>query len=309
MTPDDRLLNLLGDWLEAQPSRAPDPLLDSIMSDLQRTPQRGRWRVAVRRLAMFGSSTARFSVAAGAVVLTTLIAVGIWSGLPGPGPGGSPLASPTASPMPTPAAVVTLSPSPPPTEAPAPPTSQPTPTSAPITWRIHEQGTFFVQASVDVAPGWLIYRGTPTMAGVIAASEDAVFWITATVRPFTDPCAQPPAVWTSDGASTADDLVAALAAIPVDVSAVTETNIGGYPARHLSFTAPPAREGCEDGHFPLWAWINGQRHGVGPGHLTQAWVVDVESTPVLIITEHRGTDQERAQLEQMLASIQLGPAD
>jgi hypothetical protein len=309
MTDENRLLNALGDWLEDQPSQAPDHLLDAFLSDLQRTPQRGRWRTAVRGVPMLASNTVRFSLAAGAVALAALIAVGMWTGQQGLVPGSPPSPSPSASPAPTPTVGAFITPSPlpsaPPTQPPASPTTQPTPTRTPLTWRLGEP--FFVQASVDVASSWIIYRASSAMAGVWAASDNAILWITAGVRPIVDPCARLQTL--VDMGPTADDIVDALAAIPVDVSAVTETSIAGYPARHLSFTAPPPRDGCEDGSFPLWRWSNGYQHGVGPGHLTQAWVVDVEGTPVLIITEYRGTDQERAELEQMLESIRLAPAE
>ena len=43
MTDDDRVLRLLGDVLDRQPTSAPDRLLTTVLDKLQTAPQRGRW--------------------------------------------------------------------------------------------------------------------------------------------------------------------------------------------------------------------------------------------------------------------------
>jgi hypothetical protein len=298
MSDNDRVITLLSDWLEDQPARAPDQLLDAVISDLKVTPQRGRWRIALRRLPMFGSNPLRFSMGIAAVALAAVLGFALWGGQPA-------VTGPVGQPSPSPSQVVTPAPSPSATATGAP---------WPRTWEVAgfgEPTPFFVKATIDVpSPLWDVqYSSGGTMAGLWAKSQAAIMGLSRFVRPFEDPCALPLAM--VDVGPSVDDLVDALANAPVQVSAVTETLVDGYPAWQMTFTAPPSREGCEDGHFFLWRWANGFNHGVAPGDETTAWVVDVEGTRVLIAagTGPDTTPQEAAELRQAIDSITLEPPE
>lgn len=93
MTLDDRLPGQLTDWLADQPSSAPDQLLETVLTDLQTTPQRGRWKVVLRRTPMFGSNSMRLAMALGAVALAVVLGVSLWAGLPPTA--GPPVVAPT----------------------------------------------------------------------------------------------------------------------------------------------------------------------------------------------------------------------
>ena len=90
MTRDSQFANLLTDWLEDQPDRAPSRLLETVLTDLQSTPQSARWKRVLRRFPMFNSNSTvsaprssglrRLSMAvatgAASVAITALILLG-----------------------------------------------------------------------------------------------------------------------------------------------------------------------------------------------------------------------------------------
>ena len=127
MTNDDRLTNLLSDWLAEQPRTAPDQLIETILSDLQRAPQRASWKATLRRFTLLNSRTVRYSLVAGALVVALLGGYAISSRSPTSAPGGQPqLTSPpaafatptgTATPVATPTVASSLVPMPSPTGA------------------------------------------------------------------------------------------------------------------------------------------------------------------------------------------------
>ncbi len=102
MTSDDRLVALLSDWLEDQPDRAPAPLLDAVLTDLQQAPQRARWRLAFTTLPVVSSSNwpalqvLRYGIVGGIGVLAVVFALALWAG-GGIGPG-APSPTPSSTP-------------------------------------------------------------------------------------------------------------------------------------------------------------------------------------------------------------------
>src|SRR5262245_4901643 len=100
MTRESQFTNLLTDWLEDQPDRAPSRLLDVVLTDLQSAHQSARWKLALRRIPMFKSNGARYFAVAAVAVLAVVIGLGLWRG----GLGGGVGTSPTPTPAPTAAA-------------------------------------------------------------------------------------------------------------------------------------------------------------------------------------------------------------
>jgi hypothetical protein len=297
MTHDDRLMNLLTDWLEEQPDTAPDQLLDTFMTELRTAPQRAAWKTTLRRFTMFGSNAMRSYAVAGAVVLAVVVGFGLWAGQP---PSVGPPVTPSPSPTP-----VTPSPS-------ATPVPAPTATSAPQTtvWSIggpDDPTSFFVPLTLELPSGWDQQYASMQMVGATSPRGfNAILFVTAQVRPFEDPCARP-LVPMAVGPSV-DDLIDALANLPVEVSTVEETVIDGHPAKQLTFAESSEGPACEDGSQFTWRWENGENHGVGPDALTRLWAVDVDGTRLVIVAvEDEASAQEQAELQQMVDSIRLAP--
>jgi hypothetical protein len=291
MTHQDHVPELLTDWLESQPASAPDQLLESVLSDLQRTPQRARWRVVLRRLPMFGSSAMRSYAVAGAVVLAVVVGFALWAGQPAPI--GPPAVTPTPTTSPTPE-----------------PTTQPTDSGQTTLWSgggPDDFIAFFVPVTFELPPDWVPqYSGTLMAGAKSPRGFNALLFLTAQVRPFEDPCARP-LVPMAVGPSV-DDLIDALAGLPVEVSTVEETVIDGYPAKTLTFTESSEGSACEDGSQLTWRWENGENHGVGPEVVTRLWAVDVDGTRLVIVAvEDEASPQDKAELQQMVDSIRLAP--
>lgn len=122
MTDDDRVLRLLGDVLDRQPTSAPDRLLTTVLDELRTAPQRGRWYLPNWRDLLTARSVARLAVGG---IVVAVIAVAMFqlaprSAVVGPG------ATSTSSPTTAPSAVASPSTTPVPTDAASPmPTTTP----------------------------------------------------------------------------------------------------------------------------------------------------------------------------------------
>jgi streptogramin lyase len=98
----DRLIGQVTDWLEEQPTRAPDALLQSVLSEIETAPQRRAWRVRLRDLLIPRSSVARFAVVGAALAIILVGALGLAPLLErGPTIGPEPPLPPPSSPSPT----------------------------------------------------------------------------------------------------------------------------------------------------------------------------------------------------------------
>jgi hypothetical protein len=139
MTDDDRVLRLLGDVLDRQPTSAPDRLLTTVLDKLQTAPQRGRWFLPNWRDLLTAPSLARLAIGG---LVAAVIAVAMFQLTPRSalvGPGATSTSSPTiapstvASPSSTPALTAGSSPSttPVPTDA-ASPLSTTTPSASDV---------------------------------------------------------------------------------------------------------------------------------------------------------------------------------
>lgn len=165
MTRPDRAIELLTDFLEDAPDRAPDPLLEIVLADLRTAPQRGGWRLALRRLPMLGSTAVRYSAVAGVVVIASVIAFGLWTGRV------NPIGAPGNTLSPPPTALAT------PTRTPA---TSPTPTGTPA-WETYTSSEY----------GILI--GHPADWSVNPAQRawdmdtDAPDWLSPAMEDFTAP--------------------------------------------------------------------------------------------------------------------------
>jgi hypothetical protein len=134
------------------------------------------------------------------------------------------------------------------------------------------------------------------------------FNLASGVEPYVDPCAGFGKFETVAVGPSVDDLITALTKIPVDISPITDTEVAGYPAKSLTFTAPAPKPGCDDGEFQLWQWPDpfAQPAPVGPTGKTTVYVLDVDGTRVMVTVEDRGTEEDSALLQHMVDTLVLG---
>ncbi len=161
MTRESQLIDVLTDWLEDQPDRAPSRVLDTVITDLQTTPQSASWKLVLRRIPMFNSNGARYFAVAVVGVLAVVIGVGLWAGAGG-GVGSTPI--PTTAPTPSPTA----------TPRPTAPLATATPTSV----EVPRLGSRFTSTIHDIAlsypDGWVTRAATePWTTQGIPYFEDA----------------------------------------------------------------------------------------------------------------------------------------
>lgn len=195
------------------------------------------------------------------------------------------------------------------------PTAAPT-TVAPTTTVATKTVSFAVSSANDipvtltapenwnVAEGWSAYtEGAGVLFdGIANIYADGCQWV------LVDPPVGP----------TVDDLVAAWAEAPdFAATAAVDVTVDGYAGKQIEFTVRDYKKdecrGFDHGQLGLWR-VDGSGTGVSPDHSAtpnqhlQMLVLDVDGTRLVIGagTFPSTTPQERAALERVLASIQIG---
>lgn len=320
MKRDEGLINLITEWLEDQPERAPDQLLETVLIDLQTAPQRARWRLALRSFPMPGSNLARYGAVAGVAALALVVAVGLWAGR------GLPVGAPgeTTNPTPTSAAISTTAPT---RTSAAIPTTTPAATAAQSPLRLRGQGLlaagpYFhesdaLRISLAVPAGWETIVANEVGKGLVEGPARVKLGFHQSVIVYVDPCQSEAGVKPTE---TVDDLATALADVPADVTLVarpTDTTIGGLGATHLVWSLKtdipgerPSLLGC--GMFPWqFASFAGPYEG---GRHHDVWVLDVAGTQLVINAEYylgddgfypETSDADRAELQAVIDSLQI----
>jgi hypothetical protein len=157
--------------------------------------------------------------------------------------------------------------------------------------------------TVDIPDGYLSF------APSLISKDDAMLSLWGVGWVFADACQ-----WrgTASPTSSTDDIVAALEGEKgLLVSAPTPVTIDGYAGTYLEVTvaSKAALDRCDDGHFSAFALAGegpkGARHLKGVGEPDLLWILDVDGRPLVI--DALAPEQERAELEQMVASIQIEP--
>ena len=135
-------------------------------------------------------------------------------------------------------------------------------------------------------------------------------WVIGDV--YADPCKwsttriDPPPV------SSIGDLVAALASQRgISASTPTDITLSGFAGKHMERTLPAGTnlDECNGAEFRLWLATDGGQRYVEPGQHDLLWIVDVDGVPVLFDAAlgEGTTAQDRAELIQMVESIQIDP--
>jgi hypothetical protein len=112
---------------------------------------------------------------------------------------------------------------------------------------------------------------------------------------------------------TVDDLATALAGLEDrDVTSPTDVVIDGHAGKRLEMTIPADIDfaDCDLGEFRTWISPDGGvRYHQGPGEHSRILILDVDGERILIFgrTFPGASAEDEAELEQMLASIQIEP--
>lgn len=305
---------ILDAYLAPESDRLADRVIDAVLADIARTPQRRAVRVPWRFPLMPALSRA---TGVAVVVLVAVVGVGsllyLNSNRGGAGSQGSPSPASTPTPSPTVGASTTAIP--------------PLPEGSLVagTYRLSPiaSPTMTIHATVPDG-GWL--GGPPnTIGGPRGESNGpngvAVAFLTAqTIN--SDPCH-----WDKDGSGrapqdgdvevgpTVDDLVEALAATTsYESTAPVDATLGGYPGKRLELQLAPDPAGCDsyDGagnQYFVFGGRDGSVYAQGDANTWQLTIVDVDGTRLIAVLlsyeETSAADLDAAQ--GILASVVIAP--
>jgi hypothetical protein len=194
-----------------------------------------------------------------------------------------------------------------------PPAPADEPTVAPITVAPTTETGTFVGSEGDVSYTFTMPAGWDNI-GWGAIKGDPIFgFATAEVgNIYADPCQW---VLVPPFGPTVDDLVSAWANVPgFDATATRDVTVDGYAGKQIEFTIPAYNEDeCKERKYGIWQepvatdespsyWAQ------GPHSHHQAWILDVDGTRLVINAAYfpDTSPQDRAALDDMLASIQIG---
>ena len=281
-------------WLRTDEHESADRVLDDVLLVLDATPQRWpRW--PARRIATM-NTTAKFAIAAAAVVLVAVVGINL---LPSTGGVGGTAAS--------------FSPSPTPNSSLPPNPAQAFPPAGELAIGRHSMIREGVRFSIDVAaPGWRSQQGFEFIKGTEGQSDGAglLFWSTTPDNVYADPCAHTP-LTPAPGPEIAS-LASAVSRIPGTqlVSGPTDLTVDGQPVKRTVITIPEDID-CE-GVLRLWYDDGmGSEAGRFPTVLPstmRVWMIDVDGTTVWIDGETYDNPEDTSptlerELQQMIESI------
>jgi hypothetical protein len=283
-------------WLNEDRHEDADRVLNTVLDQLETTPQRRSWWLARRFPAM--NSATRIGLAAAAVVVVVFLG---YQFLSGPNVGGpSPVETPTPSPVPTAIPEAT-------------PAAYVYPDAGPLAIGRHQLTVEGVPLSFGVATsGWSIdvfgYISKDTE--VAADQAEFIFWSLANI--YSDPCAHTP-LSPPVGPSTADLADAVWTAFGTEATEPSDVTVGGRAAKHVVLTVPEDI-GCDRTSFYLWYNACGgvlpeaegcYRYATELGDTIRAWIVDVDGARLFIEADARkgaGPEVEQ-EIQQIIDSI------
>ena len=289
-------------WLEEGVTVLPDRVLDAVLGQLSTTPQRRATWWPVRRYRSMTSSM-RLATAAAAVAL--IIAIGSYAMLNAPvvspGTDGSP--SPSASP--SAAHVQQLYRS-------VPSLLQPG------QYAVNDK--FEAGFTMTLPEAWTGLEHQPGFALLIKTKDAAPFGsgppnlallgLYKVTGAFTDPCNDEAPV--DPAPQGIDGFVDALRReVGVNAGPVSDTIVGGLPAKTFDITTTIDYESCPNQPASLWTFnevgTQIERENNTGGQSSRIWLVDVNGTLILINAELAvgGTDADAEEVYRMVDSIQF----
>lgn len=283
-------------WLREDRHEDADRVLDTVLAELDTTPQRRSWWSAWRHHVM--NNTVRIALATAAVVVVVFLG---YQFLSGPNVGGpSPVETPTPSPVPT-----------------------ATPEPTPAAYVFPDPGPLAIGRHVLTAQGVSLSFSVPTSgwsadnyAAIVKDAEGAggdqfLFW--SPVNIYSDPCAKTP-LSPPPGPSAEDLAVAISTAHGTNATEPSDVTVGGRPAKHMVLAVP---EGIDcDPHFYLWYDACGgvpsdaegcYRYATELGDTIRVWIVDVDGARLFIQADTRkgASPEVEQEIQQIVDSIQF----
>ena len=91
-----------------------------------------------------------------------------------------------------------------------------------------------------------------------------------------------------------------------DASSPIDATLGGYSGKRLDLHLPTDVDSCDEGRFRPWA---GSIHAQGPDVLWHVWIIDVEGTRIIVVSNYsEGTSSaDQAELQAVVDSIVFTP--
>ncbi|MFL5775672.1 MAG: hypothetical protein ACJ76W_05285 [Chloroflexota bacterium] len=277
-------------WLDEGSTRVPDVVLDSALAQIHSTPQRHGFWPARRSLPMNG--LLKVLVAGAAVIAALAVGLALLPPSSPTGPGGKP--SQTSATTEPSAASATSRPTP----LPSPSGPRTLHRSAPELLR---PGDYVIDQLFD---GRITLRVPPNWTGLEHGVGNALLVKTKGALPFgttgntvllgiyavdgvyADPCKDDAPA--EPRAATVDQVVDALThAVGVQAGPVTDTTLGGLPAKVFELNNTIDEDGCLESPFNQWTFGDGsdsRGNGTssGPDDHQRIWVLDVGGTTILV---------------------------
>jgi hypothetical protein len=290
MSTDRDTTRIVRSWLKSDQHESADRVLDSVLDQLDTTPQRRAWWPARRLPGM--NQAMRIALASAAVVVVALIGITLFRG---PGIGSDPIA-------PTPS-----------------PSAAPSPVALPGAGTLLLPGSYLigdpfpVHVTVDLGENWGVWGSVaPDVAAVYQETPDVPdgrgFIVVLVDNLYSDPCDQASGLMDPPLGPTVDDLASALANQPsTDASEPIDVTIDGYSGKYLEYTMTGITEECPGG-LVRWPSSQGPRQALDGEH-DQVWILDVERVRLVIDAfSFRGTPAAAmTELRQIVESMQIEP--
>lgn len=270
MSFDPDTTRVVRSWLNEGVTQLPDRVLDLVLDDLPATPQRRATPWPMRRLSTM-STTLKLGLAAAVVAVAALIGINSL-GSSGVGDPGIDSSSPSLEPMATPQ-----------------PTATPEASLAAETFNLSlPQFPLAINVTVPSAD----WSGDPNNGILVVDDADppagagVITFVDPGYHVYGDPCR-----WETtrpeDPVTTADDLVAALAAqASRDASTPVDITLDGYTGKAITLHVPDDEDfaTCDGGRFASWG-VPGEdpaRWHQGPGQIDEVWAIDVDGHLVIL---------------------------
>jgi len=289
MSTDRDLARSVRSWLKEDRHEDADRVLNTVLAELDATPQRRSWWSA--------ASQSRLALAAAAVVVVAFIGYQVLLGLNVGGPGPTPTAEPTSSTAPSAA----------PEELPV------TGLLEPGDYTFRPPGGTGLRGTLTVPAGWHGFERAAVLKNDSAEPPDGAglaSWAGDLIV-YGDPCQWGTTRPDAPVGPTVDDLVAALVAQPMrDATSPTEIVVHGYAGTAIELTVPADLDfaTCWAGEFRSWTNTeDAARFHQGPGQHDRLWIIDVDGIRVVIDAGfYDGTSTaDMAELQAILDSIQF----
>ena len=302
MSPDRDVTRIVRSWLSEDRHEDADRVLNTVLDELDTTPQRRSWWSA-RRFPIMNSAM-RIGLAAAAVVVVVFLG---YQFLSGPNVGGpSPVETPTLSPVPTATPEAT-------------PAAFVFPDPGPLAIGRHPLTIQGVPLSFSLpTSGWSVDINGFILKDTAVAADQAAFLFNSPVNIYSDPCAKTP-LSPPAGPSAADLAAAISTAHGTDATEPSDVTVGGRAAKYVVLTVPED-SGCfgEDPiHFYLWyndcagnPSVNAEncyRYATAAGDTMRLWIIDVDGARLSIEAETRGAagPEVEQEIQQIVDSIQF----